>query len=68
MMGKVVGEELACISCNADHVVLNKWITSTTHLKGYITTKDSIIDHVAVVEATRTDDTTNFYSCLGRKC
>lgn len=55
------------ISCNADHVILNKWVTRTMSLKGCITTKDSIMDHVAVVETTRTVAVTSFCSCLGRK-
>lgn len=55
MMDKVDGKELACIPCNTGHVVLNKWVTRTTHLNGYITTHYSIMDHVALVEAIRTD-------------
>lgn len=66
-MDKVDGDELACISCNADHLVLNKWVTSTTHLKGYIATNYSMMGHVAVVEAARTDGYDKLLELSGEK-
>lgn len=51
---KINGKELVCISCSAGHVILNKWVISTTQLKWYIATNDSAMTHVAMVEVTRT--------------
>lgn len=60
-------KQLLGISCNTGRRAFNEWVINTIQLKWCSGTNNSMMDHVAMVVATRTDGCDQLHTCLWRK-